>query len=201
VEHIQLARFSRARSPLPAAPWLLAAACALGAGALLGFGIAGGLVGSALLTAPISIALLGVVLAARNAHDRHRLRTEADAWIGRGYESPHSRYAWRIAELTNARERRLLARTLRSVVDDIDGPRLVGAPLDRKAVGPSRGKLVALANRLEALPRPVSAGGVLGVQRLITDGRTSPFYVHDVSSARNVAAELTSLLERLEVRG
>jgi hypothetical protein len=203
VEHIQLHRFASPRPPLPAAPWLPAVICALSAGVLFGLGLAGGLAGRDLLAAPISVALLGLVLAVRSAHDRHRLRAEADAWIARGYESARSRYAWRVIELTDARERRALAASLRSVVCDLDHRMLPAAvPLDRKALRPCRGRLVALADRLEALPRPVSAAGVLGVQRLITDGRASPLYIHGLAPARerDVAGELTSLLDSLEVR-
>jgi hypothetical protein len=204
VEHIQLHRFASQRLPLPTKPWVPALICALSAGALLGLGFAGGFGGRDLLAAPISVALLGLVLAAQSAHDRRRLRTEADGWIARGYENPRSRYGWRVEELTSTYERRLLAASLRSIVRECEqrGLTPTAVPLDRKALRPCRAHIAALADRLEALRRPVSAAGVLGVRRLITDGASSPLYVHDFSPVRerDIAGELESLLDSLEVR-
>lgn len=172
----------------------------MSAGALLGIGFAQRLAGRDLLAAPITVALLGLVLAARNAYDRHRLRAEADAWIARGYVSTFSRYGWRVEELTDSRERLLLAASLRSIRRDVERrPTPVAVPLDREALRPCRERIAALAERLEELARPVSAAGVLGVRHLITNGATSPLYVHPVSAPRDIAAELTAVLDRLEV--
>ena len=64
--------------------------------------------------------------------ERRRARHEADVWIRRGFES---RYPWRLAELTSARERRSCARCVRSVFDELEGRRLPGAtPLQGRAL-------------------------------------------------------------------
>ena len=69
--------------------------CATGAAIFLGFGALAGLRSDSLLVAPVSLALLGVVLAIRRWDERRQLRADADGWIERGYESPASRYGWR----------------------------------------------------------------------------------------------------------
>lgn len=156
---------------LSIAPWLPAA------GATLALGATAGLAGRDLLVAPVSLVLLGLLRSGRSFLDRRRLRSSADAWIERGHDSLAGWYGWRITELTAPRERRLLARSLRAVVADLSFPRLTcAAPLNRVALRPHTGLLLELAERLDALERPVSAAGMLTVQRLLT-GPASPLYV------------------------
>jgi hypothetical protein len=160
----------------PYAPFLSVAPWLPSAGAVLALGYVAGLSGSDLLVGPVSLVLLGLWRAGRSFLERHRLRSSADAWIARGHDDPTGWYGWRIAELTAPRERRLLARSLRAVVGDLSSPRLSPvAPLNRVALRPHTGLLLELAERLDTLERPVSAGGVLHVQRLITDPG-SPLY-------------------------
>ncbi len=157
---------SAPRSPL--LPLLL---CVGGAVVVLGLGALSGLHLDPLLVAPISLALLGVVLAVRRWDERRHLRADADAWIERGYEHHMaSRYGWRIDELTSRRERRMLGGSVREIVPELSPRRLPGAsPLNRVALRPYRADLIALADRLDDLERPVSAAGMLGVRRLLTD--------------------------------
>lgn len=155
---------------LSLAPWPPAA------GASFALGYAAGLSGPVLLLAPVSLLLFGLWRASCSFLERHRLRNAADAWITRDHDDSTGWYGWRIAELTAPRERRLLARSLRSIVGDLSSRGLTAAaPLNRVAVKPNAGLLLGLAERLDALERPVRAAGILTVQRLIT-GPDSPLY-------------------------
>ena len=181
---------------LSVAPWLPSA------GAVLALGYVAGLSGSDLLVAPVSLVLLGLWRAGRSFLERHRLRSSADAWIALGHDDPTGWYGWRIAELTASRERKLLARTLRMVVGDLSSPRLSSAvPLNRVALRPHANELLELAERLDALERPVSAGGILHVQRLITSPG-SPLYAPPSFAAAVETPERTirAVRDALEVR-
>jgi hypothetical protein len=171
--------------------------CGFAAVALFGAGAAGGLHGSYLLVTPISVALLGLVLAIQRWDLLRELRASADEWIARGYDSPHSKYEWRVEELTSARERKTLAGTLRSIVDDLGRGRSSSAvPLDRVGLRPCRPALEAIAARLDDRSSLVSAQGVLAVRRLITDGITSPLY----NPSATTGSRLAEILDSLEVR-
>lgn len=155
---------------LSSAPWFPAA------GGAFGLAYAVGLSGSALLFAPRSLLLFGLWRASLGAFERHRLRRAADAWIARGHDESSAWYGWRIAELTARRERKLLARSLRSVVGDLSSRgSTAAAPLNRAGLRPNSSLLLELAERLDALERPVRAAGVLSIQRLITSP-DSPLY-------------------------
>jgi hypothetical protein len=190
------------RHELPSAPWVPATLCCGPAVGFFGFGIAGGLTGSALLVAPISVALLGVFLAVRRSIERARLRGAADEWIARGWENPAARYGWRLEELTSLRERKVLCGSLRSIVRELaQRHSSVGSLLNRRALHAHRPRLIALADRLDDLERPVSASGVLAVRRLVTQP-DSPLYARPGPDgpARDTGAELGAILDRLEVR-
>ncbi len=120
---------------------------------------------------------------------RARLRRIADAQLlgGAAPEAfPHLH--WRALELTSARNRRAAARSLRSLLAELDGRRLPGAsPLNRAAARPHARLIETLADRLEDVTRPVSARGVLLVARLLADG-AGPLY------ARERAGELPQAL-------
>ena len=162
--HPARAQYKAPYPPLLAvAPWV-PAACAT-----LALGYAAGLAGHDLLVAPVSLMLAGLLQLGRSLRDRQRLRNSADTWIDRGHDSRAGWYGWRIAELTAPRERRLLARSLRAVVADLASRRSTcTAPLNRVALRPHKGLLLELAERLDALEHPVSAAGILTVQRLLT---------------------------------
>ena len=181
----------------------LAPLVALAAAAAVVFGVcaAAGLGGDTLLVAPISLALLGVVLAVRRWDERRRLCAAADAWIARGHDG--TSYGWRVAELTSRRERRLLAISVRDIVPELSERRLPGAsPLNRVALRPYRSELVELADRLDELDRPVSAAGVLAVRHLLTEPG-SALYARESTDdpAPDPGRELAAVLASLEVHG
>ncbi len=198
---VQLVRVAPRRHPAPSAPWLPAGACLAAGTAVFGVGVAGGLAGRSLLVAPLSLVLLGLVLAARRWEERHRACAAADAWIARGYDNRASRYGWRIDELTSQHERRLLGRSVRRIVPELAAGRLPGAsPLNRPALRPFRSELIALADRLDDLGRPVSAAGILGVHRLLTEpGSVLYSRPHFDAQPRDIGAELGAILDGLEV--
>ena len=198
---VQFVRVAPRRRSALSAPWVPAAACLAVSVAVFALGVAGGLAGNSLLVAPLSLALLGLVLAARRWEECRRACLAADAWIARGYESRASRYGWRIEELTSQRERRLLGRSVRGIVPELTAGRLPGAsPLNRPALRPFRSELIALADRLDDLGRPVSAAGILGVHRLLTEPG-SVLYARPPFDAgpRDIGAELGAILDGLEV--
>jgi hypothetical protein len=201
MDFVQLVRVAPRRHDAPATPWVPAAVCSAAAGLVLGVGAAGGLAGRTLLVAPLSLASLGLVLAARGLEERRRARAAADSWIARGYENRASRYGWRIDELTSRRERTLLGRSVGRIVPELAAGRRPGpSPLNRPALRPFRPELLALADRLHDLERPVSAAGILGVHRLLTEPG-SVLYSRPLFDAqrRDIGAELGAILDGLEV--
>jgi hypothetical protein len=198
---VQFVRVAPRRHQAPSAPWVPAAACLAASAAVLGLGVAGGLAGDSLLVAPLSLALLGLVLVARRWEERRRACAAADAWIARGYENRASRYGWRIEELTSQRERRLLGRSVRRIVPELAAGRRPGAsPLNRFALRPFRSELIALADRLDDLERPVSAAGILGVHRLLTEPGSALYSRPSFDKQpRDIGAELGAILDGLEV--
>jgi hypothetical protein len=123
--------------------------------------------------------------------ERRRSRAEADHWIGHGFEA---RYAWRVAELTSERERKLCARSLRGVLRELDGSKLPGAtPTRVAALRPHAALLEAIEVRLLD-DSPLSARGMLAVNNLLTSpGSCLYMEVDDVTSC------LTTVLDKLEV--
>jgi hypothetical protein len=181
--------------PLPAAFPSAALACIA-----LGAGLAAGASLDVLLVAPVSLALFGAVQAGRRWNERRRQRAAADAWIARAGGYRIVSYSWRVDELTSARERRLLARSLRSVLDALSRTRMPGAvPLNRVALRPHEALLARLADRLAQLERPVSAAGILQVHRLLTNP-DSPLYARPpAGEAAAVWGTLEAVLASLEV--
>ena len=123
--------------------------------------------------------------------ERHRARARADQWIERGFES---RYAWRVAELTRRRERRLRARSLHGVIGEINGSMLPSpVPTRIAALRPHLALLEAIEARLLD-DAPISGLGMLSVDALLTNpGSCLYLEVDDVASC------LTNVLEKLEV--
>lgn len=123
--------------------------------------------------------------------ERRRARAEADHWIGHGFES---RYPWRVAELTSARERKLCARSLHGVLRELGGSMLPGAaPLRTRSLRPHTALLEAIEARLLA-DAPVAALGMLGVNELLTSPGSCLF-----SDVDDVESELRAVLTKLEV--
>ena len=117
----------------------------------------------------------------RNPFTKRALRRNADR-ILRGGARVHPDSAllvWRAAELTSARKRRSFARSLRGVVRGLDGNALPGAvPLNRRGVRPYTAALVALAELVGDLSRPVAPRGMLLLDDLLTSG-DSPLYARE----------------------
>jgi hypothetical protein len=117
----------------------------------------------------------------RNPFAKRALRRRADVLL-RGGARVHPESAlltWRAAELTSARARRRAARSLRGVVRGLDGNALPGAvPLNRRGVRPYTAALVALADRVGDLARPVAPRGMLLVEDLLVGG-DSPLYARE----------------------
>jgi hypothetical protein len=122
---------------------------------------------------------------------RRRARTEADHWIGHGFQS---RYPWRVAELTAPRERKLSARSIHRVLTEINGSRLPGAmPLCVTSLRPH----VELLERIEARlldDEPVSAVGMLAVDELLTSPGSCLYAQTD-----DAESPLRAVLAKLEV--
>ena len=142
----------------------------------------------------VSVLLYGIVILVRHYLRRARERRAADAWIARGYEGRAAWYAWRIAELTASRERRLLARSLRRVLSELSDSRIEPlSPLNRKELRPHQHLIDQLSRRLEDLDRPVSAAGILAVNQLLTNPSSALY-----RRGRNVPASLRETIDRLE---
>lgn len=124
--------------------------------------------------------------------ERRRARAEADHWIGHGFES---RYPWRVAELTSARERKLCARSLDGVLGELNGSKLPGAaPLRTASLRPQTDLLEAIEARLLD-DAPVTAVGMLAVNELLTSPGSCLFIQRD-----DVESCLRTVLDKLEVR-
>lgn len=96
-----------------------------------------------------------------------------------GGEDPRSDRALelRAAQLVAPRERRALAASIEHAVEEAERPSHAftsAVPPSRAEVGRARGELLDLANELRS-PRPVQAGGIALVRRLLRDGE-SPLY-------------------------
>jgi hypothetical protein len=100
------------------------------------------------------------------------------------------------------RERLKLGRSVRGIVDALSPRRLPGAsPLNRVALRPYCDELIALADRLADLERPVSATGMLAVRHLLT-GSDSVLYARPGADElpRDIGRELIAVLDALEIR-
>lgn len=105
---------------------------------------------------------------------RHARRVADGELIATRLPSP--RLAWRAVELVAEPHRLELARSLTDVVHSSDERLLpTAAPLARSAIRECRPQLLALAARLYDLSVPVTARGVLLVERLLCDG-SGPLY-------------------------
>ena len=129
---------------------------------------------------------------------RRKARAEADLRIAHRHDEIDPSLGWRVQELTSARERARLARSLRGIVKDLSPSRLPGAsPLNRAALRPHAALISELAERLDDLQRPVAAAGVVAVRRLLMHP-DSPLYARETEDT--VADALGAVLERLRPR-
>ena len=123
--------------------------------------------------------------------ERRRARFEADGWIRHGFEA---RFPWRVDELTTARERKLCARSLGSVIGELNGTKLPGAaPVRANALRPHIALLAAIEERVLD-DAPVAAVGMLALNELLTSPGSCLFTEVD-----DVESELRAVLTKLEV--
>ncbi|HXY16885.1 MAG TPA: hypothetical protein VEH79_01795 [Gaiellaceae bacterium] len=164
----------------------------------LGTGLGAGVSPQGVGVLVVSLALAGTLHAGRSALDLSRRRREADSWLRTmSHCPPSSRYAWRAAELTSSRERRILARSLRRLVGELRGRLIPGVvPLNRVKLGPYVPHIELVARRLADLSRPVSPRGILLLHDLLTQP-VSPLY--DRERADEVPERVASILAALEV--
>ena len=123
-----------------------------------------------------------------------KARRRADVELARWPYVP-LQLVWRANELTGEKNRRELARTVRSAIRDADPRYLPGAsPLNRRAVRAEAEALEAIAARLEALELAVAPRGVVLVGRLLTDG-SSPLYGSGDARLRKELDRIRAALE------
>jgi len=97
-----------------------------------------------------------------------RERADAELAVTR---LPSPRLAWRTAELVDDEHRVELARRLTDIVHAADERLLPGAsPVDRAAVRNTRPQLLEVAARVCDTERPVTARGVVLLERLLDGG-------------------------------
>ncbi|MGZ4300726.1 MAG: hypothetical protein ACXVE1_08060 [Gaiellaceae bacterium] len=124
----------------------------------------------------------------------NRGRRTADAEL-RKVDSVPLRLAWRSAELTAGGERLELAHQIRVLVRGASPRYLPGAvPLARGAVRIEEHSLLALADRLSDLGRPVAPRGILLLKDLLVDS-DSPLYLDSLNPLGPALATIAAALE------
>jgi hypothetical protein len=100
---------------------------------------------------------------------------DADRWLrmSEGRWESHPAFAWRTAELTSSRERRLLARSLRGIVTDVRALRSTfsASPLNRRGLAPYLHEIEELADRVD--PGGSLMDALAGIGSATVDGNTS----------------------------
>jgi hypothetical protein len=151
------------------------------------------------ISVAVGFAAVGLLEFARAWRTLSRRRRMADTLLLTGVRvHPASDLlVWREAEVCARRSRRVLARSLRRIVSECQRPRFrSGAPLDLRNVRSQVELLAALADRVGALERPVTARGMVLVEELLTNAHGSPLYLG--TSARDVAAAIEGCLVALD---
>jgi hypothetical protein len=159
----------------------------------LGCAAAGLLSWIAALGVAAGLVFIAFVRGSLAAEALQALRRTADGLLRTGVEpKPQSALlAWRTGEVTSTRNRKILVHSLQGIVRELEGRSLPSAvPLNRAGSRSELGLIRRLSDRLADLDRPVSARGILAVQKLLTDGIASPLYV------RERVSELRPALER-----
>jgi hypothetical protein len=160
--------------------WPVAAVYAVLAGVAPVVGFGAGIPWRLSLAASAACLLVGLGQAGRAALALARRRRTADRLLRTGVKvHPHSELlTWRAAELTSARNRSMLARSLRGLVQEVERPSFVTAvPLNRRGLRPQLPLVRSLAARIANVDRAVAPRGMVLVEELLTDGFTSPLYV------------------------
>ena len=148
------------------------------AGLVLVVGFAAALGWPWVLATACSLVVLALLQAARAELELGRRRRAADEWLVWG-GSAHPSSAllrWRTDELTSPQLRSTLAHSLRRIEREARGGTLPGpVPLNTRAIRSHLGLVRVLRERLEDRARPVSARGMVLVDRLLTEAG-SPLY-------------------------
>ncbi len=125
-----------------------------------------------------SLVLVGLLQAARAGVELGRRRRAADEWLlwGATARPSSALLSWRAAELTSPRLRSTLAHSLGSIQREVRGGTPPGpVPLNTRALRRHLSLVGALQERLEDRALPVSARGMVLVDRLLTEPG-SPLY-------------------------
>jgi hypothetical protein len=164
----------------------------------LAIGYAAGLAWPTMLIAPVSLAILGLIQTVLAWDDLAQRRRSADRWFRLRPVLLDDRYAWRAAELTSPGERRVLARSLDGLVDELDGRVVPGpVPLNTQGLRLYSSELDALADRIADLERPVTPAGILAVHEFL-QSPGSPVY--ERTRSETLPLVLLELNESLEPR-
>lgn len=144
-----------------------------------------------------AIALLGALRSGWALRERRSLRMLADNQIVEGARPTSTPLlTWRASDLVSSRNRRILARTLRSIEAEAVEPRVpTSSPINRRGIRPHLDVVHALAAKVGALDEPVNPRGMVLVERLICNG-FGPLYLRD--RAAQLRAELERCLSALE---
>lgn len=145
-----------------------------------------------------AIAGLGALRSVHAVRERAALRRLADEQLVWGMLPSSSPFlAWRASELVSRRNRRVLARSLRGIVGELEGRLVPGtSPLNRRGVRPHLELVRLLAERVGELDEPVAPRGVVLVEQLLCDGY-GPLYVR--AKANGLPAALERCLSALEL--
>jgi hypothetical protein len=163
------------RMPRPmraALPWLALALASLAVAAL-------GVRARDCLAVAAGSVLVAVVRVLLELRDLWALRRAADAVLRTGARvHPYSALlVWRAGELTSDRNRRILARSFRNIVRELERPSLMSAvPLNRAQAWEHVSLLAELSERLGDLDSAIRPQGVVLVEDLLTDGVNSPLF-------------------------
>jgi hypothetical protein len=130
---------------------------------------------------------------------RVRARRDADRWlrVSEGRWESHPAFAWRTAELTSSRERRVLARSLHGIVSDVRAPRSTfsASPLNRRGLVPYLREIEETADLVSDLEQPVTAAGIVLVRDLLTDGGSPLYFGGNVDDLPKTLSRIRSTLE------
>ena len=131
-----------------------------------------------LLVVAGSLAVAAMWEAGRAAVELGRRRRAVDEWLlwGATVRPSSPLLSWRAGELTSPRLRSTLARSLLGVEQEALGVAVPGpVPLNRRAIRAQLSLLRSLREQVGDLSRPVSARGMVLVDRLLTEPG-SPLY-------------------------
>ncbi len=178
----------------------LAYAAFAGAAAVAGFGT--GVPWRLTLTVSAACVLVGLGRAGLMLLRLAQRRRTADRLLRTGVKvHPQSELlTWRAAELTSARNRSMLARSLRGLVQEVERPSFMTAvPLNRRGLRLHLPLVRSLVARISDVDRAVAPRGMVLVEELLTNGFESPLYVG--GRAEDVSKSIERCLAALDGDG